>query len=332
MKWKIKCFFFLLLMVSGFFFTENVSAKETVTEVQTYVTTNKDEKLGFDSDKEPNGKYELKDIKYEVVSVEPVTEVETITRVSEAVKEGEEYIPEDEISISGITYNLKYTSEQETVIENEYVQEVRAWTEYQGKDKAEAAPDEKTVTVLNEKTNKEVSVICKKSGMEMLSEVVWEDTYIDITFIAYDADSFIWNGIEIPKNIEEPLKGYEKELIESVGGTADNFKVESIKWQGKMYLNDKGVPCRKARAYVKKKVPYWRVTYTGSINEEEVKGTVYTAVYEGTKSKDNLNNYTIKATATYEKNSIVVQVTLAIMLVIVLIIGTLFILKRNRKK
>lgn len=331
-KWKNKYFFFLLLMLIGFSLTENVSAKETVTEVQTYVTTNRDEQLGFDKNKEIEGKkYNLKDVKYEVIYEEPVTEVETITKVSEAIKKGENYLPEDTISEYGITYNLKYTDEMETVIEPEYIQEVSAWTDYQGKDKAEAAPDEKEVTVVNEKTKKEVTVVCKKDGMTMLNTSVWEDTYIDITFIAYDADSFIWNGIEIPKNDKEPLKGYEKELIESVGGTTDNYTVDSIKWQGKMYLNDEGVPCRNARAFVKKKVPYWRVTYTGNIKEDEVKGTIYTSTYEGMKSKDDLNNYTIKATATYEQKSIVVQVTLAILLVIVLIIGTLFILKKNKR-
>lgn len=336
-KGSYKCFFFLLLMLAGFSFsmTENVSAAETVTEVQTYVTTNKDEQSGFETEKEIEGKkYTLKDVKHEVISQEPVTEAETITKISDAIKEGEEYIPEDTISEYGITYNLKYTDEQETVIEHEFTQDVKAWSDYQGKDKAEAAPDEKEVTVVNKKTKKEVTVKCKKTGTTMLDTAIWEDTYIDITFIAYDADSFIWNDIEIPKNVDEPLKGYEKELIESVGGTTDNYTVESIKWQGKMYLNDEGVPCRNARAFVKKKVPYWRVTYTGNIQEEEVKGTIYTSTYEGMKSIDDLNNYTIKATATYEAESNMTQVVIAslvILLVIVLIIGTLFILRKNQR-
>ena len=147
-------------------------------------------------------------------------------------------------------------------------------------------------------------------------------------------DEFVWNGVTVLKSEKEPLKGYEKELIESVGADSKDYKILNTYWKGKSYKNSDGVICRNARADALRRTNYSRVNYEGSINVPEVLGYEYTSVYKTEMLKDTgRTKYTIKATAFYEaENKPVLQITLGILVFMVLAVGVLFILKKKQRE
>lgn len=87
--------------------------------------------------------------------------------------------------------------------------------------------------------------------MEKLKANSWQDSYINLTFISYDADYYEWNGVQIDGSSKNPLKGYEKEILKSIGADTKNYRVVTTYWTGKAYQKD-GVYYRKAKADIQK--------------------------------------------------------------------------------
>ncbi|MCM1244612.1 MAG: hypothetical protein NC293_03100 [Roseburia sp.] len=283
---------------------------------------------------EDGSTWNLQGIRYETVTEKPVMVSEPVTEIvkSGVVNAGETYIPEETVTKDGITYQLSQTTENEVVTEEGYTQKVSGYSEYNSLAEAQSAPETKMVTATDRRTGKNITMKCSYDGITKRADT-WEDTYIDITFVSYDADTFLWNKVTVPKNTKNPLKGYEKELLESVGGNRKNYRIRNVSWNGKAYKNAKGVLCRKARAQVRKKVSHYRVNYSGKRKVEEVKGTVYTSVYTGLKETDSgKRNYTIRAVATYEKQKRIpaAGITIGILLFLLIVVGIIFILKKQK--
>lgn len=305
-------------------------------EIQ-YTTLDAGEKKSFEKTITQDGrKYILNDVSYEVLSKNPVKQKEkvSLTKVSKPVKKKSSFQPEEKIEKDGVTYELEKVTEKEKVSKKESTQTVSAYSVYESLSEAEAAPSQKTVSVKDSVTKENRPVVCKKTTTKKTGSV-WVDSYIDILFTGYDADNFIWNNVTVKKNSKNPLKGYEKELLSSVGGDATNYKIKSISWNGKSYKK-KGKLYRKARAVVRKKVPRYRVSYSGSILHKEEKKTVYTCLYQGVKETETKEmSYVISAKATYkaEKEGISpVVITVTLVLVFAAVVGILFILMRKRNQ
>lgn len=76
------------------------------------------------------------------------------------------------------------------------------------------------------------------------------------------------------------LKGYEKELLASVGLDGSNGKIKNTYYTSDSYTNENGVVCRNAQADIQKLVPVYRAEYIGEMNTPHV---IQTAVYEGNR-------------------------------------------------
>lgn len=117
----------------------------------------------------------------------------------------------------------------------------------------------------------------------------------------------------------------------------------SIKFKklfGREKVIKKTVLCtRKARAVVRKKIPHYRVNYSGSITHTEEPDYVYSCTYAGVKETDSKDiSYVVAAKANYQleqsketKKVPVFVITLAVVLVLAAVVGILFILVKKRK-
>lgn len=277
-------------------------------------------------------------INYKTVQETPIKEKKTVflTKQSDVIRNAEDYSPEAVLQKNGITYQFVRMSGKKKTLEKGYTQNVTGHSEFDSKQAAEQASETKRIQTKDARTGETIYVTCKKKGNVKKTALVWVNTYIDIDFISYDADHFIWNGVLVEKNTETPLKGYHKELLQSVGGNDQNYKIQRISWRGKSYQNKNGVLCRKARAYVRKKTPHYQVTYFGTRTSKAVKGMVFTSIYAGEQEIDTgKKTYSILASATYQSQKSpvpVLAVTLGILAVIVVVVGLLFFLFPKRKK
>lgn len=303
------------------------------TETITFDTDDKDEKRDeeFKEKIEVNGsKYKLTGITYNVIQVNQKSD--KVIESDPVVYGQAEHKPLDELVENGVTYKLKESIGKEVVVNEAYKQSVEGYTEYEYAVTTDEVPKIKDITVKNEKTGEEETVSCKLSGIETV-DVGWKNTYIDIVFDTYNAYVFNWNGIDIPRNTETPLAGYEKELLESVGANTTDYRVTQTYWTSDAYTNDNGVLCRNARANVQKHAINYRANYVGEIYGEEELGMKFIDTYE--YQEGNGNHYVIEAIASYELagNIFAYIVVGGLFLLAVLIVLILFVLsKKNKKK
>lgn len=336
---KNKILFLLLIFIFSFQLVTPVSASGVIRKEETYTSTKKNEEHKFNENiTEKGSEYKLLNVDYQIVKEEPETQNEAVSYVkkSKTLKSGTAYEPKETITVNGITYHLEYTQRDEVVSDDAYTQTVTGYTDYDSETAAVNAPPTKKVTVTNKKTNKQETVECDYVGISTLP-AQWESGVINITFISYDKQYFAWQGILVEKNVSNPLAGYDKQIVESVGGNTDDYKVESVSWNGAAYANSNGTLCRNAVAKVKRKINRYRVSYKGEIRSSVKKGIVYTSTYTGLKKTETGNTiYTIKATATYKGASnttaIIAGLTVGVVLFIILVIGIIYFLKKKQKK
>jgi hypothetical protein len=344
MKNKTTIFSFLLILsVMAAPFGVSASNEQVMKKEYTYESKDKDEKQDahFKNKLNENGKeWELATINYEIVSDKVITKEETVTKEikSKEIKKDEEYVPEEAINEDGVEYSLKTTDKKEVEIVSEYKQTVKGYEDYSDKSNADNAPDKKEIEATNKKTGKVVKCNCDKTTTEILYKAGWQDASIDITFISYDSNIFEWNGVQIEKNVKEPLKGYEDVLLRSIGADSDRYRIKDIYWKGKAYKNKAGILCRDCVADVSRNIDYYRVNYQGEIIVPAEKGYVYTSTYEAVQSvPTGEHEYQIKAIAIYkevikdENNFPIVGGIVALALAIALAVGIIFIIKKKRK-
>lgn len=329
---------FVLVMLPGV--CVRAAAPELIQKEKQYVTLNEEEKQTFDKNIVMDGKtYQLQNVSYETVSKNPVKVKEKVTLIKKTkpMKKSDSFESEKKITKDGVTYKLTGVSKKEKKSKKKWKQTVSAYSEFDSLAAANKAPSQKTVTVTDKKTGKMVAVPCVKTSTRKTAET-WDYSHIDILFSGYDAETFIWQDLKVKKNTQEPLKGYETALIESVGGNPDKYKVQKIAWNGKSYKKN-GTIYRKARATVRKKIPHYRVNYSGSITHTEEPDYVYSCTYAGVKETDSKDiSYVVAAKANYQleqkpetKKIPVLFITLAVVLVLAAVVGILFILVKKRK-
>lgn len=332
---------FVLVMLPGV--CVRAAAPELIQKEKQYVTLNEEEKQTFDKNIVMDGKtYQLQNVSYETVSKNPVKVKEKVTLIKKTkpMKKSESFEAEKKITKDGVTYKLIGVSKKEKKSKKKWKQTVSAYSEFDSLSDANKASSQKTVTVTDKKTGKMVAVPCVKTSMRKTAET-WDYSHIDILFSGYDAETFIWQDLKVKKNTQEPLKGYETALIESVGGNPDKYKVQKIAWNGKSYKKN-GTIYRKARATVRKKIPHYRVNYSGSITHTEEPDYVYSCTYAGVKETDSKDiSYVVAAKANYKleqtketKKAPVLFITLSVVMVLAAVVGIFFILlkRKNTKK
>ena len=246
---------------------QNVSAGETIKREKIYTTNEKDQPYDFPKSITKNGKkYILGTTAYDVLSENPVKKEKEVhfSKKSKTMPKGKKVDFPKSITKNGIRYDLRNVDQKETVYKNGYAQTVTGYTDYDHSVTSGQVPKTKTISVKNAATGKTENVSCRLTGVTKTNKSGWENTHINITFKNYDADVYEWRGKQITKSTSDPLKGYEKELLASVGASAGDHRVVRSYWVGKPYEKN-GVTYRNARADVQRRIFYYRANYRGSI-------------------------------------------------------------------
>ena len=332
---QIKKLYFLLFVFLSFEIAEPeavfaASGKAVTKEVE-YYTNNSEDKLNdqFPELIQENGQmYRLQDVRYETVSETKETTAEPVTKtVKRKVLQSDVYDPEQTIEEDGIVYHLQESTSEMVIQKKGKTAQLNGYSDYFSKSQADAAPAVKKITASDPDSGEEYTGNANKTAVDKRTR--WENTYIDIHFTGYDSERYQWNGIMVEKNEQNPLKGYHKKLLQSVGVSAEqmkNYKVGQISWTGAAYRNAKGILCRDARATVRRKRSIYRVMYQGIYSEEDTMGIIYQTTYAGIRNRETgVTNYQMKAIAEYQPEDLkkipVATITIGILLVLVAIIG-----------
>ena len=319
--------FILFTVVSAFAFSDHTYAADSTVVKENRYTTNSSDDLHADYDEkiiEDNTFYKLKKVEYEVIDKSQVIVDKSV--LSDLMLDTDEYDPPEKITEDGLIYKLVDVKQ----IESETLdQEVSGFDDYEKKISETDVPQTKTLKVEDLRTGEEMEVECPLSGIEVLDGGTLIKDSIDVTFEGYNLGVFEWNGNYVRSDDEYPLKGYEKDLLKSVGLSPSIYSVSSITWKGEPYTDENGVDCRDAVAEIQHYGYLYRANYSSHI-----KYVKYEASYENAEN-DNFN-YVIKATAVYEK---VVPVTQAIfyagigiLIFCILLILIMYLVSRNKKE
>lgn len=331
------CILMVALLISSVFpltaaAQTEINPGKVYKDVLTYESGNASEKRIFDEVIHLGAKkYKLDDIQYEIIKKEPkkiekeVKFFESTDPVPEGKKDFAKTIEKD-----GIIYELYQITDKEA---ETYEQEVSAYTDYTQQVTEASVPPTKTVTVKNEKTGKQEEIVCMLESL-IQNGNVWKDSYVDVQFQGMDGNVFHWMDVEIP-NIETtaPLKGYDAQILASVGLNGSNAKVTGTYWTSQEYIGQDGVLCRDARADIQVLEATYRANYVGEIVTPMV---ISEAEYRGTKTVESDTDmiYTIQAIATYrlDYTMLYAGVGIGIIILILLVVGILYRLSIKKSK
>lgn len=317
----------LFTVVSALAFSDDTYAADSTIVKENQYTTNSGDDLHADYDEkiiENNNFYKLKNVQYEVLDKSQVIIDRSV--VSDLMLETDEYDPPEEIKEDGLIYRLVDVKQ----IDSETLdQEVSGFDDYEKKISEEDVPQTKTLKIEDLRTGEEMEVECPLSGIEVLDGGTLIQDSIDITFEDYSLGVFEWNGTYVRSDDEYPLKGYEKDLLKSVGLSPSIYSVRSITWSGEPYTDENGVNCRDAVAEIQHYGYLYRANYSSHI-----KYVKYEASYENAEN-DNFN-YVIKATAVYEKVVPVTQAVfyagIGILIFCILLVLIMYLVSRRKKE
>ena len=332
MKKRTVSFVLSLMLMTTLVPSEAFASTGPFTESVTYEADSPDKVYSFDKKIEKNGqKYKLSDVKVNILEERQKTEENevTFTEKTEALPVGSEHGFEENVEKDGVTYHLVKINELKG---ESYVQEVKAYTDYDYAVTIGSVPQTKTVTVKNEKTGKTETITCSLSNVGRTGSK-WKKSYIDLEFQDYGSTAFYWQGILIANDLTSfPLEGHDKDVLASVGLNENTGKVEKYYWTSEAYEREDGLLYRNAKADIQKLVTTYRATYLGEIQTEEV---VYEAVYAG-KTIVELQEkiYTLEAVATYENDnsSLVLFAFILIILIFILFVIFLVLKVMSREK
>lgn len=319
--------FILFTVVSAFVFSDHTYAADSTVVKENRYTTNSSDDLHADYDEkiiEDNTFYKLKKVEYEVIDKSQVIVDKSV--LSDLMLDTDEYDPPEKITEDGLIYKLVDVKQ----IESETLdQEVSGFDDYEKKISETDVPQTKTLKVEDLRTGEEMEVECPLSGIEVLDGGTLIKDSIDVTFEGYSLGVFEWNGNYVRSDDEYPLKGYEKDLLKSVGLSPSIYSVSSITWKGEPYTDENGVDCRDAVAEIQHYGYLYRANYSSHI-----KYVKYEASYENAEN-DNFN-YVIKATAVYEKVVPVTQAVfyagIGILIFCILLVLIMYLVSRRKKE
>lgn len=291
----------------------------------------------FEAVIEEDGKtYQLKEITYDLIEKTPNETEVTKTVESDILPADQTYTPQETITEDGVTYTLVSTDTEESMLEEAYTQPVTGYTDYSYPISVGSAPATKDITVTDARTGQAQTVTCSLTDVTRLP-AEYEDTFIDIVYESYDANTFVWGDTVVAKNEQTPEID-EGQLLASVGADPGTYDVQNVYWTGQPYTDANGVLCRNARADVRRQVNYYRANYSGAISQEVVPGIKYTSTYTGSVADESGNagyTYEIQATAHYTEQSghtALIIAGIGIFLLVVLIIVLLYLLSRKKKE
>lgn len=259
---------------------------------------------------EDGNAYVLSGIKYETLSKKKnpdPSENLKVTTSAPFTDTEENHIPEQEIREEQTVWYLKSYEVKETQLDarEEPVSDTVVYRDIPVNSQIpEMAALEVTDSVTGDTHQIQVPLAEKHYGTEK-----WIGGFMfPITVSNYDANVFELNGKEIQLSETEPLKGYEKDLLDLIGVSDSDYRITQIAWNGEAY-EENGVLCRKLTASGEMRVTDCHAVYTGVANLPAVSAKEIQAVYTdrqpatSSEAQEGTYTYTIKATATYTLDS-----------------------------
>lgn len=279
-------------------------AADTIQLEKTYETTDKDDsgEEQFEDTYEQDGVlYGLSHVTTEIIdTVETAGESYTYTSAV-FVDAPENHTPEQRVEREDGIYELQKSelltgkadgrskhTETDITYQVEYIDDL---------------PSEGTVTVQDEDTGMELQQ--KLPAIRTVTgESYWDDNFsFPITIADYDAEAFLLGNVLVPRGAA--LIDYADELLAYLALPEEYYQVEEITWTSEPY-DENGTVFRDAVAYGRRKMTEVTVTYGGDIMLPAVDGQYYRCTYVKIGTATG-TIYKVKAIATYEEESDVVQ-------------------------
>lgn len=111
-----------------------------------------------------------------------------------------------------------------------------------------------------------------------------------VTVREYDAGSFyLGDRVAIVKE-EQPMEGYEEELLELIGVNPDYYRIKNSSWSGEPWRDEEGILFRQAVVSGEKYVADVKVVYESRGEESGPPDMAYQAVYRLTENETEEQN------------------------------------------
>lgn len=170
-------------------------------------------------------------------------------------------------------------------------------------------PDQKTMEIEDLDTNQMIQATLKLKEKTVIREYWRDDFEFPVTITGYDADVFILNGVEIPK--EADLTDYSDSFLRYLKLDRNAYRVSKIEWDGEPYEKN-GLLMRNAIGKGSKFVKDIEAAYAGEVSLPAIVGKSWYCIYEEDIPENHQTIYTMTATVAYQlKNMAVVEKSLA---------------------
>lgn len=312
------------------------ASKDSFSKTINFKAENEQENIpDFDKEIIKDGqKYTLSGVSVRTLKKTPQKEVQYLTKeVETVVGAQEEYAPPEELQDNNFLYHLSHV-EQEPISTPGEGQLVTGFVDYQYPIQQSDVPKTKAISTTDPATGETIQVTAELKNLVQQGGG-WKPNYIDIKFYNMDADYFEWNGIQIEGNQEQPLQGYEQELLASVGADRNTSRVIRTYWTSDVYTDENGETCRNARADIEQYVNYYRANYEKRLDKNEVR---YVAAYRAEQTVESQTSFIYERTATakYEKddNKIVkyIMAGAGILIFVAIVVAILYVIAKKKKK
>lgn len=349
-KKRIFAWLMMAIMVISLFSFPVFAASETPTENGDLIkteqfTTTKTEDFQYDFEeniKENGKKYKLKSISYDVLSSEPIQREEQVihtvdykNRYSKDVQPAETLeITKDGKPLTVTFSDLSYTP---TTITNRS-ETVSAYTDFSYKTVTPQPNQTKTITYYDNASGKNITATLPLKELKLVDDWAWrDDVTIPIEFSLYDAEYYALGDKLVPYNDEKPaLQGYENDLLAVLNLDTNKYKITNITWDGEPYYVGE-VRYRKAIATGERYAANYVAVYESKVELPNVPGYNAVATYTNTVDVNSgEREYTVQATAVYERDytvaTVVAGVFLGLLFIALFVVLVLFIFTKKQKK
>ena len=336
-KW-LMCGFSMVLAFSAFLTPTVAFAIETITEEQIYTTTTESYTYPFASEMEQNGiTYELSNITYDTVSQKEVTKPETITveqnfehlrnqKVKQEMtvdRDGKELVLQlTDVQFEPVTFP---TGERITITSS---------TDFGYSSTRPDVPQTKEITY-GHNDNK---LVAKASLVDVVQEESrWRDGYTIQGRYYGDTDCMYYQfeNTQIPNTLDGsvPYVGYEDSILQSLGLSPNTYRINNATWDGEPIIEN-GVTVRNAIFHCSQYAARYVANYEAAV-PEQINGYNATVTYSvETEAPTGEIEYTVKAVAEYvqEDKLPLTMITVGVVLLAFIVIGTLFLLRHRKRK
>lgn len=291
MKKIISLFFSFLIVISSLTITANAATEPAKDIHQETVKINYSEYDNFSPDNEievDGKKYVLKETK--IISNDKKTfEIVTDNLESEEYSAPQEISNPNNTNQHGKLINTTFSENridgrQETVAKNATYTSVPVNYEI---------PKSIKLIYHDDKTNSAIDVNIKLTDNKQ-SNPYWKDiNNLSGGITGYDALYYNLenSNIQIPKNESQPTyKGYENEILKSLGLSITDYKIVGSSWQNEAFYNSENILCRNCVYNAQAKVCDITATYSETINLPDIVTYTATSVYEDLEN----SQYTIE--------------------------------------